>query len=327
MKLRQVLAALGAAFLGLTLAAAGGVSAQPAYPSRPIKVVVGFPPGQATDVIARLMATRFAEALGQPVVVDNRPGKGGSLGAELVAKSAPDGYTLLVSATAPLATNVNLYPSVGYNPATDFAPVSLMAWLPFVLIVNPALPANNLAELIAYAKARPGALSYASSGNGTTAHLTMEMLKRSAGLDILHVPYKGGVAALSDVMAGQLQMGWDTALFVLPHVKAGRVRAIATASPTRSPLMPDIPAAAETVPGFSSGAWLGLVAPAGTPREIVNRLNTELHKFMKTAEIADKLAGLGTEVLLSTPDEFQEHIKREMVKWGKAVKDSGTKLD
>ena len=327
MKLRQVLAALGAAVLGLTLAAAGGVSAQPAYPSRPIKVVVGFPPGQATDVIARLMATRFAEALGQPVVVDNRPGKGGSLGAELVAKSAPDGYTLLVSATAPLATNVNLYPSVGYNPATDFAPVSLMAWLPFVLIVNPALPANNLAELIAYAKARPGALSYASSGNGTTAHLTMEMLKRSAGLDILHVPYKGGVAALSDVMAGQLQMGWDTALFVLPHVKAGRVRAIATASPTRSPLMPDIPAAAETVPGFSSGAWLGLVAPAGTPREIVNRLNTELHKFMKTAEIADKLAGLGTEVLLSTPDEFQEHIKREMVKWGKAVKDSGTKLD
>ena len=327
MKLRQVLAALGAAVLGLTLAAAGGVSAQPAYPSRPIKVVVGFPPGQATDVIARLMATRFAEALGQPVVVDNRPGKGGSLGAELVAKSAPDGYTLLVSATAPLATNVNLYPSVGYNPATDFAPVSLMAWLPFVLIVNPALPANNLAELIAYAKARPGALSYASSGNGTTAHLTMEMLKRSAGLDILHVPYKGGVAALSDVMAGQLQMGWDTALFVLPHVKAGRVRAIATASPTRSPLMPDIPAAAETVPGFSSGAWLGLVAPAGTPREIVNRLNTELHKFMKTAEIADKLAGLGTEVLLSTPEEFQEHIKREMVKWGKAVKDSGTKLD
>ena len=327
MKLKQVLAALGAAFLGLTLAAAGGVSAQPAYPSRPIKVVVGFPPGQATDVIARLMAARFADALGQAVVVDNRPGKGGSLGAELVAKSAPDGYTLLVSATAPLATNVNLYPSVGYNPATDFAPVSLMAWLPFVLIVNPALPANNLAELIAYAKARPGALSYASSGNGTTAHLTMEMLKRSAGLDILHVPYKGGVAALSDVMAGQLQMGWDTALFVLPHVKAGRVRAIATASPTRSPLMPDIPAAAETVPGFSSGAWLGLVAPAGTPRDIVNRLNTELHKFMKTAEIADKLAGLGTEVLLSTPDEFQEHIKREMVKWGKAVKDSGTKLD
>ena len=327
MKLKQVLAALGAAVLGLTLAAAGGVSAQPAYPSRPIKVVVGFPPGQATDVIARLMAARFADALGQAVVVDNRPGKGGSLGAELVAKSAPDGYTLLVSATAPLATNVNLYPSVGYNPATDFAPVSLMAWLPFVLIVNPALPANNLAELIAYAKARPGALSYASSGNGTTAHLTMEMLKRSAGLDILHVPYKGGVAALSDVMAGQLQMGWDTALFVLPHVKAGRVRAIATASPTRSPLMPDIPAAAETVPGFSSGAWLGLVAPAGTPRDIVNRLNTELHKFMKTAEIADKLAGLGTEVLLSTPDEFQEHIKREMVKWGKAVKDSGTKLD
>ena len=326
MKPNQVVAALCAVALCASLLAAGSAQAQ-AYPSRPIKVVVGFPPGQATDVIARLMAGKLAESLGQPVVVENRPGKGGSLGAEAVAKSPPDGYTLLVSATAPLATNFNLYPNVGYNPATDFAPVSLMAWLPFVLIVNPAVPANTLAELIAYAKTRPGALSYASSGNGTTAHLTMEMLKKAAGIDILHVPYKGGVAALSDVMAGQLQMGWDTALFVLPHVKAGKVRAIATASPTRSPLMPEIPAAAETVPGFSSGAWLGLVAPAGTPREIVNRLNAELHKLMKTPEIAEKLAGLGSEVLLSTPDEFHEHIKRELVKWGKAVKDSGTRLD
>ena len=326
MKLNQVIAALCAAALGASLPAPGGAQAQ-SYPSRPIKVVVGFPPGQATDVIARLMAAKLAESLGQPVVVENRPGKGGSLGAEAVAKSPPDGYTLLVSATAPLATNFNLYPSVGYNPATDFAPISLMAWLPFVLIVNPSVPANTLAELIAYAKTRPGALSYASSGNGTTAHLTMEMLKKAAGIDILHVPYKGGVAALSDVMAGQLQMGWDTALFVLPHVKAGKVRAIATASPTRSPLMPDIPAAAETVPGFSSGAWLGLVAPAGTPRDIVNRLNAELHKLMKTPELTEKLAGLGSEVLLSTPDEFHEHIRRELVKWGKAVKDSGTRLD
>ena len=326
MKLNQVIAALCAAALGASLPAPGGAQAQ-SYPSRPIKVVVGFPPGQATDVIARLMAAKLAESLGQPVVVENRPGKGGSLGAEAVAKSPPDGYTLLVSATAPLATNFNLYPSVGYNPATDFAPISLMAWLPFVLIVNPSVPANTLAELIAYAKTRPGALSYASSGNGTTAHLTMEMLKKATGIDILHVPYKGGVAALSDVMAGQLQMGWDTALFVLPHVKAGKVRAIATASPTRSPLMPDIPAAAETVPGFSSGAWLGLVAPAGTPRDIVNRLNAELHKLMKTPELAEKLAGLGSEVLLSTPDEFHEHIRRELVKWGKAVKDSGTRLD
>ena len=326
MKPNQVVAALCAVALCASLLAPDSAQAQ-AYPSRPIKVVVGFPPGQATDVIARLMAGKLAESLGQPVVVENRPGKGGSLGAEAVAKSPPDGYTLLVSATAPLATNFNLYPNVGYNPATDFALVSLMAWLPFVLIVNPAVPANTLAELIAYAKTRPGALSYASSGNGTTAHLTMEMLKKAAGIDILHVPYKGGVAALSDVMAGQLQMGWDTALFVLPHVKAGKVRAIATASPTRSPLMPEIPAAAETVPGFSSGAWLGLVAPAGTPREIVNRLNAELHKLMKTPEIAEKLAGLGSEVLLSTPDEFHEHIKRELVKWGKAVKDSGTRLD
>jgi len=327
MQLRQAITALGAAVLGLTLLAPASLQAQATYPVRPIKVVVGFPPGQATDIIARLMATKFSESLGQPAVVDNRPGKGGSLGAELVAKSAPDGYTLLVSATAPLATNVNLYPNVGYNPATDFAPISLMAWLPFVLVVNPAVPANTVAELIAYAKGRPGALSYASSGNGTTAHLTMEMFKRAAGLDILHVPYKGGVAALSDVMSGQLQMGWDTALFLLPHIKAGKVRALATASPARSPLMPEIPAAAETVPGFSSGAWLGLVAPAGTPRDIVNRLNSELHKFMKTPELTERLAALGSEVLLSTPDEFHEHIKREMVKWGKAVKDSGTKLD
>ena len=299
-------------------------SAQTDYPSRPITIVVPFAAGGPADIEARLYSPLLTKQLGQPMVMDYKTGGGTSIGTGFVAKAAPDGYTLLVSATAPLATNVNLYPSVGYNPATDFAPVSLMAWLPFVLVINPAVPANTMAELITYVKARPGALSYASSGNGTTAHLTMEMFKRAAGLDILHVPYKGGVAALSDVMSGQLQMGWDTALFLLPHVKAGKVRAIATASPTRSPLMPDIPAAAETVPGFSSGAWLGLVAPAGTPRDI---LNGELHKIMKTAEVTDRLAGLGSEVLLSTPDEFHEHIKREMVKWGRAVKDSGTRLD
>jgi len=330
MKFIQTLGAAGAmGFLTLLVALVlpVAVQAQGTYPSKPVRLIVGFPPGQATDVIARLLAQKFSESLGQSVLVDNKPGKGGSLGAELAAKSAADGYTLLVSATAPMATNPNLYPNVGYDPVADFAPISLMTWLPFVLIVHPSLPVKTLPELIQYVKARPGALSYASSGNGTTAHLTMELMKSQAGLSILHVPYKGSVAALGDIMAGQLQMGWDTAVFALPHVRSGRLRAIASSSPQRSPLMPDIPAAAETLPGFSSGAWLGLLAPAGVPREIVGRLNADLHKHFKTQEVADKLAAMGGEVMLSTPEEFHEHIKRELAKWGRAVKESGARID
>lgn len=327
MKSIPMLVAVCAAILCLILASPDTVQAQSAYPNKPVRIIVGFPPGQATDIIARLLAQKLSESMGQPFVVENKPGKSGSIGAEMAAKSPPDGYTLLVSATAPMATNPNLYPNVGYNPVNDFAPVSLMTWLPFVLVVNPQVPAKTLQELIAYVKARPGKLSYASSGNGSTAHLTMEMLKNQAGLDILHVPYKGAVAALGDVMAGQLQMGWDTAVFTLPHIKSGRLRAIAISNPQRSPLVPDVPAAAETLPGFSSGAWLGLLATAGTPREIVARLNAELHKHFKTPEVAEKLGGMGGEVMLSSPEEFQEHIKRELAKWGKAVKDSGAKID
>ena len=323
----QKLVAVCATVLSFALAAPGDVRAQGAYPVKPIRVIVGFPPGQATDIIARLLAQKLSASLGQSVLVDNKPGKGGSLGAELAAKAPADGYTLLVSATAPMATNPNLYPNVGYDPVADFAPVSLMVWLPFVLIVNPSVPAKTLPELIEYVKARPGALSYASSGNGTTSHLTMELMKSQAGLNILHVPYKGSVAALGDVMAGQLHMGWDTAVFALPHVKSGRLRAVASSSPQRSPLMPDIPAAAETLPGFSSGAWLGLLAPAGTPRDIVGRLNADLSRHFRTQEIIDKLAAMGGEVMLSTPEEFHQHIRRELAKWGKAVKDSGARID
>lgn len=326
MRSLQELAAIFAAAFLPALASPAMVHAQGAYPVKPIRIIVGFPPGQAVDIMARLLAQKLGESMGQPVVVENKSGKGGSFGAELAAKSPADGYTLLVSATAPMATNPNLYPNVGYDPVTDFAPVSLMVWLPFVLIVNPSLPVKTLPELIAYVKARPGALSYASSGGGTTAHLIMEMFKSQAGLEILHVPYKGSTVGLGDVMAGQLHMAWDTAVFSLPHIKAARLRAIAISSAQRSPLMPDIPAVAETLPGFSSGAWLGLLAPAGTPRDIVARHNADLGKHFKTQEVLDKLGGMGGEVLLSTPEEFHARIKRELVKWGKAVKDSGARI-
>ena len=327
MQLRQAIIALGAAVLGLTLAAPTGLNAQAAYPVRPIKVVVGFPPGQATDVIARLMATKFSESLGQAVVVDNRPGKGGSLGAELVAKSAADGYTLLVSATAPLATNVNLYPNVGYNPATDFAPISLMAWLPFVLIVNPAVPANTMAELIAYAKARPGALSYASSGNGTTAHLTMEMLKRAAGLDILHVPYKGGGEALQALLGGQTQLMFNPASTLAGQDKGGRLRMLAVASRKRVAGL-DLPTMDEAgLPGFEASVWFGLFAPAGTPAAVLNRINAEINRALQDRPLRELLEKAGMEVLGGTPDELRQLLISDAARWGAVVKAANVRLE
>jgi len=324
---RAGLRALGWGGLTAATLGTGWVNAQPAYPVRPLKILVGFPPGQATDLIARMLAQKFTEVLGQPVVVENRPGKGGSMGAEVASKAAADGYTLLLSATAPLATNPHVYPNLGYDPLVDFAPITLLVWLPFMLAVNPSVPVNSLPELIQYVKTKPGQLSYFSSGNGSTSHLTMEMMKTQAGLNIQHIPYKGSVPALADVISGQTQMGWDTAVFLLPHVKAGKLRALAVANPKRSALMPDIAAAAETLPGFSSGAWLGLLAPAGTPKEIIQRLNFESHKYFRTTEASEKLATMGGEVWLSTPDEFQAHIRSENIKWGKAVKDAAITLD
>jgi tripartite-type tricarboxylate transporter receptor subunit TctC len=313
--------------LGLTLLPSA-VLAQADYPNKPLKIIVGFPPGQATDVIARLLAEKLSAALGQAVIVDNKPGQGGSIGAAAAAKAPADGYTLLISATAPLATNPNLYKDLPYEPVRDFAPITLIANLPFVLVARPDLPANNVRELIALAKAKSGKLSYASSGNGSTSHLSMEMLKTATGIDLQHVPYKGSVQAFTDVISGQVDVVFDTAVYALPMVRAGRVKLLAVAGAKRSILSPDTPTVAEQgAPGYDSGAWLGMLFPTGTPRAIVTRMNSELIKIVRTPEVTERLFKLGAEPLSSTPEEFGAHIKSELRKWGKAVMDSGVKVE
>jgi tripartite-type tricarboxylate transporter receptor subunit TctC len=305
--------------------------AQSDYPEKPLRIIVGFPPGQATDVIARIIGEKLSSSpsFGQPVVIDNKPGQGGSIGAAAAAKSPADGYTMLISATAPLATNPNLYKNLSYDPSKDFAPITLLANLPFVLVANPALPANNVRELIALAKAKPGQLTFASSGSGSTSHLSMEMFKVATGVDIRHVPYKGSPPAFTDVMGGQVDLVFDTAVYALPQVRAGRVKLLAVASARRSALMPDVPTVAEQgVPGYESGAWLGAVFPAGTPASIVARMYAELNKIMGTREMRERLYALGGEPLSSSsPEEFGRHISAEMRKWGKAVADSGARIE
>ena len=303
--------------------------AQADYPNKPIRIIVGFPPGQATDVIARMIGERITANMGQPVLIDNKPGQGGSIGAAAAAKAAPDGYTMLISATAPLATNPNLYKNLPYDPSKDFAPITLVANLPFVLVCNPNVPVHNIREMIALAKSKPGQLTFASSGSGSTSHLSMEMLKAATGMDIRHVPYKGSPPAFTDVMGGQVDFVFDTAVYALPQVRAGRVRLLAVASAKRSALMPDTPTVAEQgVPGYESGAWLGAVFPVGTPAPIVMRMYTELNRIMKAPEMSERLSTLGGEPLSSaSPEEFGAHIRSEMRKWGKAVADSGARIE
>lgn len=303
--------------------------AQSDYPNKPIRIIVGFPPGQATDVIARMIGEKLGASLGQPVLIDNKPGQGGSIGAAAAAKAPADGYTMLISATAPLATNPNLYKNLPYDPGRDFAPVTLVGNLPFVLVANPNVPVGNVRELVALAKARPGQLTFASSGSGSTSHLSMEMLKVATGIDLRHVPYKGSPQAFTDVMGGQVDFVFDTAVYALPQVRAGRVKILAVASARRSALLPEVPTVAEQgVPGYESGAWLGAVFPVGTPATIVARMYAELNRIMKAPEMSERLSTLGGEPLSSSsPEEFGNHIRSEMKKWGKAVTDSGARIE
>lgn len=310
------------------LVLARGAAAQE-WPSRPIRILVGFPPGQATDVIARLLAERLGEKPGWPMLIENRPGQGGSLAAAAAAQSAPDGHTLLLTATAPLATNPNLYASVGYDSARDFAPITLVANLPFVLFVNPNVPARNLPELIAHIRANPGRVTYGTPGNGTTAHLITMMFARAAGgLEMTHVPYRGAAQSLTDLLAGRLDFMFETEVFALPHIQAGRVRAIALSTAARSTREPDLPTVAEQgLPGFDAAAWLGLVAPAGTPAPIVERIAGETHRIVAEPATRDRLAGLGAQVLTSSPEDFASFIRTELVKWGNAVRENNVRLD
>jgi tripartite-type tricarboxylate transporter receptor subunit TctC len=298
------------------------------YPSRPIRIVAPSTPGDAPDVIARLLAERLGTAMGVSVVVENRPGAGGVVGSEIVANAAPDGYTLIIGNAGSHGINAAVYTHLSYDIQKDFTPVSQVAVSPNVLVVNPALPVKNVAEFIAYAKSKPGALSYASGGNGSSAHMSMELFKSMAGLDIVHVPYKGSSPALTDVVSGQVAGMFVNLPPAVPLIKAGKLRALAVTTRSRSPLLPDVPTVAESgVPGFETVAWFGILAPAGTPKPIVDRLSQEIARIAKTPEMRERLLALGAEPVGSTPEAFAAVIDRDIAKWKPLAKSVGIKVD
>ena len=314
-------------FLGLALTLVCGlVWAQADYPARPVRVIVPSPPGGGTDILARVLAQHFSKALGQPFVVENKPGAGNMIGIESVARSPGDGYTLLVTGST-LALNSVLYKKVPYDPVRDFAPITLAATAPNVLVVNPALPAKSLAEFVALAKAKPGALSYGTPGIGTSPHLSMELLKSMAGIDLQHVPYRGTAAAVTDVIGGQIAATFANALTAKPHVDSGRVRALAVSGPSRVEAFPTVPTVAEAgVPGYEAMQWYGMVAPAGTPPQIIARLHAEAAKALQSSEMKEKLALDGAQPVGSTPAEFAALIRRELDKWTRVVRAAGIEL-
>lgn len=302
----------------------GGVCAQ-AWPSKPIKLVVPFATGGATDLAGRLVAQHLGAALGQPVVVDNRPGAAGNIGTDYVAKSAPDGYTLLLTSLSSIAIAPYFDKALPYNPIRDLAPVSLVANIASVLVVHPSVPVKTVTELVAFSKANPDKLNYGSSGVGDGNHLAGELFNSMTGATLVHVPYKGGAPAMTDLMGGQIQMMFATVAAAIPNVQAGKVRPIAMTELKRSELLPDLPTIAETVTGYEFTSWLGLFAPAGTPPDVVARLNAEVVKVLKLPDVRARLLGAGLEPVSNTPVEFAAYIRTDSAKWEKVVKASGVK--
>jgi tripartite-type tricarboxylate transporter receptor subunit TctC len=305
---------------------AGTALAQP-YPSKPIRVIVPFPAGGIADLYARLIGQRVAEGWGQPVLVENRTGAGGNIGADAVAKSAPDGYTLVMGSFGTHAVNVSLFSSMPYDPVRDFAPIVLVLEAEGLLVVHPSVSAKNVSELIAHTRANPGKLTFASAGMGTASHLAGELFKTMAKVEMTHVPYKGNVPAITDLLAGQTSLLFGTMPTVLPHAKAGKLRALATIGSRRSAAAPELPTVAETLPGFEVNNWVGLLAPAGTSAEIVRRWNVEVSKIMQGADIQQRLLVEGARYTPNTPDEFGAFIKSEIAKWAPVVKASGARAD
>ena len=298
------------------------------YPSKPIRVIVPYPAGGTTDLLARGIAQKLVEALGQQVLIENRTGAGGNIGSDLVAKSRPDGYTLLMATIASHAINPNLYRDLSYDPEKDFAPVALVATLPNLLVVNPAVPAKTVKELIALARAKPGELAFASAGSGTTQHLSGEIFKKMAGVDMLHVPYKGNAPAVTDLVGGQVQVMFDNIPISLQQVRAGKLRALAVTGPRRSPALPDIPTIAEAaLPGYAVTSWFALFAPAGTPQEIIALLNRETNKALADPALHRQLTDQGIEPGSGTPAQLATHLHAELQRWKKIVAESGARVD
>jgi tripartite-type tricarboxylate transporter receptor subunit TctC len=297
-----------------------------AWPARPVKILVGFPPGQATDVMARMAAQRLSDALGQNFFVENRPGASGNIAFEMTARSAPDGYTLLMASSGTAAINPSLY-KLPYDMLKDFAPVIMYAHVPELLLVTPSLPVKTVKEFIDYVRVRPGKVDYASGGSGLTNHLMMEMFKTATGLRMVHIPYKGGPPALTDLMAGQVSVMFETTTGSLAHVKAGKLRALAVSTSKRAAAAPEIPTLTESGVPFDAAAWIAMLAPANTPREIVARVNAELNKGLSSPETRDRIIGLGSDPVGGTPEDFGATLKSEITRWAKVVKDSGAKVD
>ena len=311
----------------LAVFACGGAAAQ-AYPVKPVRIVVGFTPGGGNDVISRLVAAKLTTAFGRQFVVENRPGAGGMIGAELVAKAPPDGYTLFLAGVATHGINPNLQKNVPYDAVRDFDPVCLMASAPALLAVHPSLPARSVKQFIALAKARPGDINYASSGVGSSSQLATELFKSMTGTRLVHVPYKGIGAASTDLLSGQVQVMFNAAAALLTHTRSGRMRALGVGSLQRIAAIPEVPTIAESgVPGYQAGSWYGFVAPAGTPRAIVDQLSRETAAAVKAPDIASKLTGEANLVIGSSPDEFAAHIKGELARIGKVIRDAGIRLE
>lgn len=321
------------ALLAMTAVAAAlatlpfGAQAQAKWPDKTIRLVVPFPAGGTTDIVGRIAAQELHEGLGVSVIVDNRAGAGGNIGSDIVAKAAPDGYTLLLGTVGTHAINESLYSKLSFSPRKDFAPVTLIATVPNVLVVHPSVKANNVQEFIDLLKANPGKTNYGSAGNGTSIHLSGELFKSMTGTEMTHIPYKGSSPAVADLLGGQVQAMFDNLPSAISHIRSGKLRALAVTSAKRSESLPDVPSIGETVKGFDAGSWFGLLAPAGTPPEIVQRLQTTLVEALKKPEVREKLAQQGAVPVGNTPAEFTTFIESETAKWGKVVKDSGARVD
>jgi tripartite-type tricarboxylate transporter receptor subunit TctC len=320
--MRYMLQIARLAMAAACLTAAPMVAVAQPYPSRPIHLIVGFPPGGINDIVARIVGQKMSEGLGQAVVVENRSGAGGTIGADWVSKAKSDGYTLLLGSVSNLAMAPSLYANLSYDPTKDFTPIGLVAAAPNIMVVHPDFPVQSVKELIVLAKQKPGTINYASAGVGTSNHLTVELLKVMADIDIVHVPYRGDGPAIAAVLAGQVPMQFPTLPVALPYIKSGKLRAIAVSSAARSPLLPEVPTVAESggLPEFAVSIWVGILAPPGTPKDVVDKLNAEIRKAVALPEIREHLAALGADPVVDTPEEFSAFIASETAQWLKVAR-------